>query len=97
VASRKAGSTCAGRRREHAATVFRRASKSSRRTSRALGDDRAGDSREHDGNIDNIRMTRRARDFTDVQISLEVNDLKHLTHPRAIGAPQPMVAKAERG
>ena len=34
---------------------------------------------EHDGNIDNIRMTRRAPDFTDVTIDLEVYDLKHLT------------------
>ena len=33
---------------------------------------------EHDGNIDNIRMTRRAPDFTDVPIDLEVYDLKHL-------------------
>ena len=33
---------------------------------------------EHDGNIDNIRMTRRAPDFTDVLIDLEVYDLKHL-------------------
>jgi len=34
---------------------------------------------EHDGNIDNIRMTRRAPDFTDVTIDLEVYDLKHLS------------------
>ena len=34
---------------------------------------------ENDGNIDNIRMTRRAPDFTDVLIDLEVYDLKHLT------------------
>jgi (p)ppGpp synthase/HD superfamily hydrolase len=33
---------------------------------------------DHDGNIDNIRMTRRAPDFTEVQIDLEVYDLKHL-------------------
>ena len=33
---------------------------------------------EHDGNIDNIRMTRRAPDFTEMQIDLEVYDLKHL-------------------
>ena len=33
---------------------------------------------EHDGNIDNIRMTRRAPDFTELQIDLEVYDLKHL-------------------
>ena len=33
---------------------------------------------EHDGNIDNIRMTRSAPDFTEVTIDLEVYDLKHL-------------------
>jgi len=33
---------------------------------------------EHDGNIDNIRMTRRSPDFTDLLIDLEVYDLKHL-------------------
>jgi GTP diphosphokinase / guanosine-3',5'-bis(diphosphate) 3'-diphosphatase len=34
---------------------------------------------EHDGNIDNIRMTRRSPDFTELLIDLEVYDLKHLT------------------
>ncbi len=34
---------------------------------------------EHDGNIDNIRMSRRSPDFTEVTIDLEVYDLKHLT------------------
>jgi len=34
---------------------------------------------EHDGNIDNVHMTRRAPNFTDVQIDLEVYDLNHLT------------------
>src|SRR6185369_4992360 len=34
---------------------------------------------EHDGNIDNIRMERKAPDFTAVTIDLEVYDLKHLT------------------
>jgi GTP diphosphokinase / guanosine-3',5'-bis(diphosphate) 3'-diphosphatase len=33
---------------------------------------------DHDGNIDNIRMTRRAPDFTEIEIDLEVYDLKHL-------------------
>ena len=51
---------------------------------------------EHDGNIDNIRMTRRAPDFTDVQIDLEVYDLKHLTAIIAQLRAKPMVAKAER-
>ena len=34
---------------------------------------------EHDGNIDNIRMTRQSPDFTSITIDLEVYDLKHLT------------------
>ena len=51
---------------------------------------------EHDGNIDNIRMTRRAPDFTDVQIDLEVYDLKHLTAILAQLRAKPLVAKAER-
>jgi RelA/SpoT family (p)ppGpp synthetase len=51
---------------------------------------------EHDGNIDNIRMTRRAPDFTDVQIDLEVYDLKHLTAIIAQLRAKPMVAKVDR-
>jgi GTP diphosphokinase / guanosine-3',5'-bis(diphosphate) 3'-diphosphatase len=51
---------------------------------------------EHDGNIDNIRMTRRAPDFTDVQIDLEVYDLKHLNAIIAQLRAKPIVAKAER-
>jgi GTP pyrophosphokinase len=34
---------------------------------------------EADGNIDNVRMVRRAADFTEIQIELEVWDLDHLT------------------
>jgi GTP diphosphokinase / guanosine-3',5'-bis(diphosphate) 3'-diphosphatase len=51
---------------------------------------------ENDGNIDNIRMTRRAPDFTDVLIDLEVYDLKHLTAIIAQLRAKPVVAKAER-
>jgi RelA/SpoT family (p)ppGpp synthetase len=51
---------------------------------------------EHDGNIDNIRMTRRAPDFTDVQIDLEVYDLKHLNAIIAQLRAKSIVAKAER-
>ena len=51
---------------------------------------------EHDGNIDNIRMTRRAPDFTDVQIDLEVYDVKHLTAIIAQLRAKPVVAKVER-
>ena len=51
---------------------------------------------EHDGNIDNIRMTRRAPDFTDMLIDLEVYDLKHLTAIMAQLRAKAVVAKAER-
>ena len=51
---------------------------------------------EHDGNIDNIHMVRRAPDFTDVTIDLEVYDLKHLTAILAQLRAKPVVAKAER-
>jgi len=51
---------------------------------------------ENDGNIDNIRMTRRAPDFTELLIDLEVYDLKHLTAIIAQLRAKPVVAKAER-
>ena len=51
---------------------------------------------DHDGNIDNIRMTRRAPDFTDVQIDLEVYDLKHLNSIIAQLRAKDVVANAER-
>jgi guanosine-3',5'-bis(diphosphate) 3'-pyrophosphohydrolase len=51
---------------------------------------------EHDGNIDNIRMTRRAPDFSDLLIDLEVYDLKHLNAIIAQLRAKPVVAKAER-
>ncbi|HEX5210211.1 MAG TPA: bifunctional (p)ppGpp synthetase/guanosine-3',5'-bis(diphosphate) 3'-pyrophosphohydrolase [Pseudolabrys sp.] len=51
---------------------------------------------EHDGNIDNIRMTRRAPDFTDVLIDLEVYDLKHLTAIIAQLRAKSAVAKVDR-
>ncbi len=51
---------------------------------------------EHDGNIDNIRMTRRAPDFTDVTIDLEVYDLKHLNAIIAQLRAKAVVAKVER-
>ena len=34
---------------------------------------------EHDGNIDNIKMSRQSPDFTEMTIDLEVYNLKHLT------------------
>ncbi|HEX2655101.1 MAG TPA: bifunctional (p)ppGpp synthetase/guanosine-3',5'-bis(diphosphate) 3'-pyrophosphohydrolase [Xanthobacteraceae bacterium] len=51
---------------------------------------------EHDGNIDNIRMTRRSPDFTDVLIDLEVYDLKHLNGIIAQLRAKEVVASAER-
>ena len=51
---------------------------------------------DHDGNIDNIHMTRRAPDFTDVLIDLEVYDLKHLNAILAQLRAKSVVAKAER-
>ena len=51
---------------------------------------------EADGNIDNVRMMRRAADFTEMAIEVEVRDLDHLT--RIIGGlrSKPVVSKVER-
>jgi RelA/SpoT family (p)ppGpp synthetase len=51
---------------------------------------------EHDGNIDNVRMTRRSPDFTDLLIDLEVYDLSHLNGIIAQLRAKPVVATAER-
>jgi RelA/SpoT family (p)ppGpp synthetase len=51
---------------------------------------------EHDGNIDNIRMTRRSPDFTDCTIDLEVYDLKHLNAIIAQLRAKKVVAAADR-
>ncbi len=51
---------------------------------------------EHDGNIDNISMSRRLPDFTEVTIDLEVYDLKHLSAIIAQLRAKPVVAKVER-
>ena len=51
---------------------------------------------EHDGNIDNISMTRRSPDFTDCMIDLEVYDLKHLSAIIAQLRAKKVVAAAER-
>ena len=51
---------------------------------------------EHDGNIDNIHMTRRSPDFTELTIDLEVYDLKHLTSIIAQLRAKPVVAKVAR-
>ena len=51
---------------------------------------------DHDGNIDNIRMSRKSPDFTSVTIDLEVYDLKHLSAIIAQLRAKPVVARAER-
>ncbi|MGE0749873.1 MAG: bifunctional (p)ppGpp synthetase/guanosine-3',5'-bis(diphosphate) 3'-pyrophosphohydrolase [Variibacter sp.] len=51
---------------------------------------------EHDGNIDNVRMTRRSPDFTEMLIDLEVYDLKHLNSIIAQLRAKPVVANVER-
>ena len=48
------------------------------------------------GNIDNIKMARRAADFTVMHIELEVFDLVHLNHIVAGLRAKPSVAKVER-
>lgn len=56
----------------------------------------AGVIAEHDGNIDNIHMSRRSPDFTDLVIDLTVYDLKHLNAIIAQLRAKDVVAKAER-
>jgi (p)ppGpp synthase/HD superfamily hydrolase len=51
---------------------------------------------EHDGNIDNVRMSRSSPDFTELTIDLEVYDLKHLNGIIAQLRAKPVVANAER-
>jgi len=51
---------------------------------------------EHDGNIDNISMSRRSPDFTEVTIDLEVYDLKHLSAIIAQLRAKAVVARVER-
>jgi len=51
---------------------------------------------EHDGNIDNIRMTRNSPDFSELTIDLEVWDLKHLTAIIAQLRAKPVVANVAR-
>jgi GTP diphosphokinase / guanosine-3',5'-bis(diphosphate) 3'-diphosphatase len=51
---------------------------------------------EHDGNIDNIRMTRQSPDFTELTIDLEVYDLKHLTSIISQLRAKKVVSNAER-
>ena len=48
------------------------------------------------GNIDNVRMARKAADFTVMHIEVEVFDLVHLNHILAGLRARPTVAKVER-
>jgi RelA/SpoT family (p)ppGpp synthetase len=56
----------------------------------------AGVIAEHDGNIDNIHMSRKSSDFTELVIDLEVYDLKHLTAIIAQLRAKAIVARVER-
>jgi guanosine-3',5'-bis(diphosphate) 3'-pyrophosphohydrolase len=51
---------------------------------------------EHDGNIDNISMSRRSPDFTELTIDLEVYDLKHLSAIIAQLRAKAVVASVDR-
>ncbi|GLS44699.1 RelA/SpoT family protein [Methylobacterium brachythecii] len=51
---------------------------------------------DHDGNIDNVKMTRRTQDFTDIVIDLAVWDLKHLNAIVAELRAKRSVSRAER-
>src|ERR1700719_4041951 len=51
---------------------------------------------EHDGNIDNIKMSWQSPDFTELTIDLEVYNLKHLTSIISQLRAKKVVANAER-
>jgi GTP pyrophosphokinase len=51
---------------------------------------------EADGNIDNVRMMRRAPDFTEMAIDVEVKDLNHLTRIISGLRAKSVVSKVER-
>jgi len=51
---------------------------------------------EHDGNIDNVRMSRESPDFTRLLIDLEVYDLKHLNAIISQLKAKPVVARVDR-
>ncbi|NJL50589.1 MAG: bifunctional (p)ppGpp synthetase/guanosine-3',5'-bis(diphosphate) 3'-pyrophosphohydrolase [Blastochloris sp.] len=51
---------------------------------------------ERDGNIDNVRMSRRSPDFTEVTIDIEVFDLKHLNAIMADLRAKSVVSSVER-
>lgn len=51
---------------------------------------------DHDGNIDNLKMSRSSPDFSQLTIDLEVYDLKHLTAIISQLRAKTVVAKADR-
>ncbi len=51
---------------------------------------------EADGNIDNLRMTKRAADFTEMLIEVEVFDLAHLNDIITGLKARPAISKIER-
>ena len=51
---------------------------------------------DHDGNIDNVTMTRRTADFTEMTVDLSVFDLKHLNSIVSELRAKPAVNKVER-
>jgi GTP diphosphokinase / guanosine-3',5'-bis(diphosphate) 3'-diphosphatase len=51
---------------------------------------------DHDGNIDNIHMSRQSPDFTELIIDLEVYNLKHLTSIISQLRAKKVIANAER-
>ena len=51
---------------------------------------------DEDGNIDNLRMVRRASDFTELVIEVEVWDLQHLNRIINGLRLKPVVSKVER-
>jgi len=48
------------------------------------------------GNISNLKVTDRSADFFELQVDVEVADLKHLTHIIAALRATPDISSAER-
>lgn len=51
---------------------------------------------EHDGNIDDVNMSRRVADFTELVIDVAVYNLKHLNAIIAQLRAKPVVARVDR-
>jgi GTP pyrophosphokinase len=48
------------------------------------------------GNISNLNFTERSQDFFEMQIDIEVTDVKHLTNIIAALRATPIISKVER-